>query len=78
MNEDVKLKIYRLIDSIEDEAVLQIVAEDIQYYTGNKDIIDDLDQEQQRELDNAVSEADNGETLSWDDFKKEMNEWKKR
>jgi hypothetical protein len=32
---------------------------------------------QLKELDKAIEEADNKETISWGDFKKEMKEWKK-
>ena len=55
-----------------------MVMEDVAYYTNNKDIMDDLNEEQLKELDEAISEADNNETIDWEDFKKEMNEWKKR
>jgi len=78
MSKEVKSKIYRLIDSIEDENILQMVMEDVVYYASNKDITDELNEEQLKELDEAISEADNNETIDWDDFKKEMNEWKKR
>lgn len=78
MSEDVKNRIHEMIDTITDQSVLQMVAEDIQYYAGNKDIVDELDAEQLRELDNAIREADNNETTSWDEFKKEMAEWKNR
>ncbi len=78
MSEGVKSKIYQLIDSIEDENILQMVMEDVAYYASNKDITDELSEEQLKELDEAISEADNNETTDWNDFKKEMNEWKKR
>ena len=78
MNEEVKSKIYQLVDSIEDENVLQMVMEDVAYYASNKDIIDELNEDQLKELNEAISEADNNETIDWEDFKKEMNEWKKR
>ncbi len=67
-----------MIDTITDQSVLQMVAEDIQYYADNKDVVDELNAEQRRELDDAISETDNNETTSWNDFKKEMNEWKKK
>ncbi len=78
MNEGVKSKIYELLNSIEDENVLQMVMEDIAYYANNKDIIDDLDEQQVKELHEAISETDNNEIIDWKDFKKEMDEWKKR
>ena len=67
-----------MIDSIEDENTLQMLMEDVAYYTGYNDVAEDLSQEQLKELDDAISEADKNETVDWNDFKKEMNEWKKR
>lgn len=78
MSKEMKFKIYQLIDSIEDENILQMVMEDVAYYAGNKDMTDELSEEQLKELDEAISEADNNDTVDWEDFKKEMNEWKKR
>ena len=76
MSNEVKSKIYQLIDSIEDENILQMVMEDVVYYAGKKDITDELSKEQLGELDESISEADNNETIVWHDFKNEMNEWK--
>ena len=78
MSREVKAKILELIDSIEDENLLQMVMEDVAYYASNKDIIDELDERQLRELDEAISETDNNKTIDWDDFKKEMDEWRKK
>jgi hypothetical protein len=78
MNKDVKSKIYELVNSIEDENVLQMVMEDVAYYASSKDIIDDLDKQQLKELNEAILETDNNETIDWIGFKKEMDEWKKR
>ena len=78
MAENIKSKIYRLLDTIEDESILQMVAEDISYYTEGKDIIDDLDADQQQELNEAIQEIDNKETIDWNDFVKEMSKWKEK
>jgi hypothetical protein len=78
MSKEVKSKIYQLVDTIEDENILRMIMEDIVYYASNKDIVDELNEEQREELDEAISEADNNETMDWEDFKKEMNEWTKR
>lgn len=78
MGKKLKYKIYQLIDSITDENILQMVMEDVAYYASNKDITDELSEEQLKELNEAISEADNNDIIDWDDFKKEMNEWKKR
>ena len=46
-------------------------------FTIKKDIVDELNAKQLEELDKAIKEADNGETISWDEFKKDMEEWRK-
>ena len=40
--------------------------------------MDLLTTEQQTELDEAIKEADAVETITWDEFKKDMKEWNKR
>ena len=78
MDDEVRSKIHQLIDSIEDEKILQLVMEDVAYYANEKDVTDELNEQQLKELDHAISEADNNETINWDDLKKELNEWRKR
>ena len=78
MSKAVRSKIYKILDGIEDEAVLNQVMEDVTFYATKKDIVDELNPGQLKELDKAIEEADNKETISWDDFKKEMNEWRKK
>ncbi len=78
MSDKLKFKIYQLIDSIKDENVLQMLMEDVAYYANKKDIIDELTEDESNELDEAISEADNNEITDWENFKKEMDEWKKR
>ncbi|HKO82565.1 MAG TPA: hypothetical protein VJU78_19300 [Chitinophagaceae bacterium] len=71
-----KTKIYRLLEGIEDETVLNQLMEDVAFYATKTDIVDELNSTQLKELDKAIKEADNKETVSWNDFKKEMKEWK--
>ena len=78
MSKELKSKIYQLVDSIENEYILQMVMEDVAYYASDKDVTDELTKDQLKELDEAISEADKNDTMDWNDFKKEMNEWKKR
>jgi hypothetical protein len=78
MSKGVKTKIYQLLEGIEDKAVLNQVMEDVAFYATKKDIVDQLASDQLKELDKAIKEADNKETISWSDFKKEMKEWKKK
>ena len=67
-----------MLEEIEDEKILSQVMEDVAFYTRKKDITDELTPEQLKELNAAIKEADKKETINWDDFKKEMNEWRKK
>lgn len=76
MSEVVKSKIYQLLDTIKDESILNQLMEDVTFYTSKKDEIDKLTPNQLSELDTAITEADNNETISLDDFKKDLHEWR--
>ncbi len=78
MSKDVKAKIYRMLDDIQDETVLNQLMDDVAFYASKKDIVDELTPEQLSELKAAIKEADNDESISWADFKKEMHEWRKK
>jgi len=78
MSAEIKSRIHQLIDSIKDENILQMVMEDVAYYANSKDAINELSEEQLKELNEAIKEADNNDTIDWTDFKREMDEWKKR
>ena len=75
MSTEVKSQIYQMLESIEDECILNQVMEEVAFYASKNDIADNLDIEQVKELDKAIKEADNKDTIAWNDFKKEMNEW---
>ena len=70
MSKEVKSKIQQMVEGIEDEAVLNQVMEDVAFYASKKDIVDELNPEQLKELDEAIKEADNKETISLDEFKR--------
>jgi PHD/YefM family antitoxin component YafN of YafNO toxin-antitoxin module len=82
--EELKKKLHELIDSIEDEHTLSVLHEDIvPYVIENRtkeadDIEDDLTEEQLKDLDESIAEADRGETISFEEFKKNMEEWRTR
>ncbi len=76
MSEVVKSKIYQLLDTIKDENILNQLMEDVTFYTSKKDEINKLTPNQLSELDAAIKEADNNETISLDDFKKDLHEWR--
>ncbi len=78
MSKAVKSKIYQMLEEIENETVLNQLMEHVAFYTSKKDIVDKLNVSQLKELDQAIKEADSKKTVDWDDFKKEMNEWRKK
>ena len=78
MSKTVKSKIFKLLEGIEDEAVLNQVMEDVAFYATKKDVVNELNPDQLKELDKAIKEADNKETIPWKEFKKEMKEWKEK
>jgi predicted transcriptional regulator len=79
--EELKKKLHELIDSIEDEHTLSMLNEDVvPYVIENRtkeldDIEDNLTDEQLKDLDEAIAEADRGETISYEEFKKNMDQW---
>ncbi len=78
MSKAVKSKIYQMLETIEDELVLTQVMEEVAFYASTKDIVDNLNKEQMNELDKSIEEANNNNVITLGDFKKEINEWRKK
>lgn len=78
MAEDIKFKIIKILDGIDEENVLMQVMEDVAFYAAEKDIIDDLSASQLKELDDALIQANNKDVIYWSDFKNEINEWRRK
>ncbi len=78
MSKSVKSKIIHLLEGIEDEAILSQVMENVAFYSNTKDITDNLTKAQIEELDLAIKETNNKKTIPLQEFKKEMNEWRKK
>ena len=76
MSQVMKSKIYKLLDTIKDESVLNQLMEDVTFYASKTDAVDALTPNQLLELDAAIAEADLNETISLVDFKKDLNEWR--
>ena len=76
----IKEELHAMIDRIEDEHTLNVLNDDIVPYvienrTKEKDKEDDLTEEQEKELDEAIRQAGAGETISYDELKKKMSGW---
>lgn len=78
MSKIVKSRIHQLVDCIEDEKILQMIMEDVAYYANDKDAVAELTKDQLKELDEAIADTDKKETTTWNDFRIEISEWKKR
>ena len=78
--EELKQELYKLIDSIEDEQLLHELNEDVvPYLIASRNETaedDDLTEEQEKELKEAIAEADRGETISFEEFKKSTDRWR--
>lgn len=75
MNNDLKSELHKLIDAIEDENALHSLMEDAAVYAGKNETADELTDEQIKELEEALAEADRGDTISYQEFKKHTAEW---
>lgn len=78
MSELAKSKIYQLLETIQDESILKQVMENIAFYASKADSVDNFTKGQLTELDAAISEANLGETISWDSYKKDLDEWREK
>jgi hypothetical protein len=78
--EELKKELHALIDSIDDEETLNVLHDDMVPLVierdSETDIIDELTPEQQKELEEAIKEADAGETISWEEFLNAMKRWR--
>ena len=72
-----KSTIYKKVDQLNDEIVLQMVEEAVTAYSSasQKDILDDLTPDQQQRLRESINQADNGNTISNDEVKQKAKEW---
>ena len=77
--EKLKKELHTLIDNTEDEELLNMVKEDIiAYQTESKkefDDLSDLSPEDRKELEEQAEEPPLKDTVSFEEYKKEMKEW---
>ncbi|HXL58361.1 MAG TPA: hypothetical protein VN958_18995 [Chitinophagaceae bacterium] len=77
MQSKLKEEIHRMIDEIEDEAALMLIKEKLAAYV-TEDIAEDLNEEQLKELNEALKEAGKGETVSYEKYVSHVKEWKRK
>ena len=77
--ENLKKEIHKLIDDTEDEELLSMVKEDLVAYqtkaNKNFDDLSDLSPEDRQELKELAEEDPEKDTITFEELKKEMNEW---
>ena len=80
--EEIKVELHKKIDSIEDVHTLNVLNDDIVPYTienrtKDKDEEDEeLTEEQEKDLDEAIRQVENGETISWEEFLNSTQQWR--
>ena len=77
MSEVVKSKIHQLLATIDDESILVQVMEDVMFYASKDETVESLSPQQLNELDLAIAEVGKNETITLDEFKKDLDEWRK-
>jgi methionine salvage enolase-phosphatase E1 len=77
--EELKKELHLLIDKIDDDAILNVLMEDIVPYAVKRkvDILDELSEEQQKDLELSIKESENGDNYSMEEFIKITERWHK-
>ncbi len=75
-----KKELHEYIDSITDKETLMMVHEEVATYLKkdseeHDEVEDYLTGDQEKELEEAIRQADSGETISFSEFKKKMKSW---
>ena len=77
--ENLKKELHKLIDDTEDEELLSMVKEDLVAYqtkaNKNFDDLSDLSPKDRQELKELAEEDPEKDTITFEELKKEMNEW---
>lgn len=72
-----KAKIYKQVEELEDETALQMLQEAVTAYTitPKKDILDELTADQQKRLQESIQQANEGKLLTNEEVKQKAREW---
>jgi F420-0:gamma-glutamyl ligase len=77
--EKLKKELHELIENMEDEEMLSMVKEDIVAYQKAEtefDDLSDLTPEERAELEESINEDPDKDTISHEEFKKNIEEWR--
>lgn len=76
-SEEIKKELHEYIDNIEDEETLWMVHEEVaEYLSQSKQQEGELIEEQQKNLDEAIRQADAGEFITEEEYKKATARWR--
>ncbi len=79
MKEELKQQLHALVDSIDDEAKLQMLMEDAEAYLADtEEEEDDLTEEEWKQIQQAEDEIERGEYITWEEMKEKLQAWKER
>ena len=75
-----KEKIYKQVDELDDETALQMLEEAVNAFVSPSkvDILDELNEDQQRRLQESIQQADEGKLLTNEEVKQKSKEWLSR
>lgn len=75
-----KEKIYKQVDELDDETALQMLEEAVSAFVSpsKADILDELNEDQQRRLQESIQQADEGKLLTNEEVKQKSKEWLSR
>ena len=75
-SKEIKKELHEYIDEMEDEEKLWMLREDmVDYLQKGVKENNELTNEQELQLEEAIRQADAGETMSLEEFKKKMSTW---
>lgn len=74
--EEIKKELHQYIDNIEDEETLWMVHEEVVEYLNESKVEDELTEEQEKSLDEAIRQADAGEFITEEEYKKATARWR--
>ncbi len=73
--EELKQKLHRLIDEMEDEQALNMLYEDAVDFKTSADVDDELTDEQWTEIQEAMKEVERGETYTLEQVMQHYQKW---
>ena len=78
--QQLKDKIHRYVNELDDETALQMLEEAVVAYSSSskKDILDELTDEQRQRLYDSIQQANEGKTLTNEEVKQKAKEWLSR